>query len=104
MTIAVSGEITLIGIWGEGNGLYIQIDQPLKSFNSFLYRSIKNMKDFAGGQNQWLDCRLFELGDYEAVLDLLMSLRNPLGTQTKAGAMEATTVAAKTKAVNRHVS
>lgn len=73
--IAVSGEITLMGMWSDGNGLYFQIDQPLMPFNSFLYRTISHMKDFTGGHNQWMDCKLFAAGDYTTVLDTLLSLR-----------------------------
>jgi len=81
--IAVSGEITLIGMWDDGNGLYFQINQPLPPFNSFLYRSIKHMKDFSSGSNQWMDYELFEAGDYEAVLDMLLTLRQSSTTQVE---------------------
>ena len=73
--IAVSGEITLIGMWGEGNGLYFQINQPLQPFNSFLYRRIKHMKDYSGEVNQWLPCNLFDDGDYEGFVCTLLKLR-----------------------------
>ena len=74
--IAVSGEITLMGLWSEGNGVYMQIDQDITINQSqqFLYRHISHMKDYKGGSNQWMDCKLFELGDYEAVLDMLLAL------------------------------
>lgn len=73
--IAVSGEITLMGIWNDGNGLYFQLNQPLQPFNAFLYRSIKSMRDFSGGRNQWLDCSLFMNGDYETLINTLSALR-----------------------------
>ena len=73
--IAVSGEITLMGMWGEGNGLYFQISQPMRPFNSFLYRSMSHMKDYTGGPNQWMGYELFASGDYDAVLDMLLVLR-----------------------------
>ena len=73
--IAVSGEITLMGMWSDGNGLYFQINQPWQPCDGFLYRSIKNMKDFSGGRNQWLDCSLFESGDYERLIDTVLELR-----------------------------
>jgi hypothetical protein len=47
----------------------------LRPFNSFLYRSIKYMKDCSGGYNQWLPCELFAAGDYDALLDILLALR-----------------------------
>jgi len=75
--IAVSGEITLMGMWDEGNGLYFQINQALPPLNSFLYRSTKDMKDYSSGDNQWMDYELFKDRDYQAVLDMLMKLRKP---------------------------
>ena len=72
--IAVSGEITLMGMWDDDNGLYFQIDQPMP-FNSFLYRSISHMKDYRGGYNQWLDCNLFKAQNYNEVLEMLLSLQ-----------------------------
>ena len=43
--IAVSGEITLMGIWAEGNGLYMEISQGITRNQShqFLYRRISHM-------------------------------------------------------------
>ena len=73
--IACSGDVTLRGIWGDGNGLYFQINQPIQPFDSFLYRTIKSMKDYNGGRNQWLDCSLFAAGRYESLIETLMELR-----------------------------
>ena len=73
--IAVSGEITLMGMWSDGNGLYFQINEPIQPFNSFLYRSIKHMKDYSGGYNQWLSCDIFKTGDYENLTDIMLTLR-----------------------------
>ena len=73
--IAVSGEITLLGMWGDGNGLYFQINQPLQPFNAFLYREIKHIKDYRGERNQWLDCSLFANADYERLIGTLLALR-----------------------------
>lgn len=47
--IAVSGDATLIGMWGEGNGIYVTI-----SDDTFLYRSVKHMKDYTGGSNNFI--------------------------------------------------
>ena len=74
--IAVSGEITLMGMWGDGNGLYFQINQPLQPSGSFLYRTIKSMKDYNGGHNQWLPCSLFADGDYEGLVGTVLALKN----------------------------
>ena len=101
--IAVSGEITLIGMWDEGNGLYFQINQPLPPLNSFLYHSINHMKNCSSGaKNKWMDFDLFENGDYETVLDMLLALRKSTVKEVKEDATK--TVEAETKAVNRHVA
>lgn len=73
--IAVSGDVTLMGLWDNGKGLYFQLSQPIQPFSSFLYRSIKYMKDYSGGYNQWLPCGIFEIGDYEKLISILSELR-----------------------------
>jgi len=73
--IAVSGDVTLKGMWDDGNGLYFQLNQPLQPFNSFLYRGIKHMKDYSGGRNQWLDCDMFKAGNYERLINTVSELR-----------------------------
>ena len=73
--IAVSGEITLMGMWGTDNGLYFQINQALPPFDSFLFRNIKHIKDFSGGTNQWLPIAFFEDSDYEGLMKVLLALR-----------------------------
>ena len=73
--IAVSGEITLMGMWSEGNGLYLQIFKPVTQWKKFMYRSISHMKDYIGGTNQRLPCWLFEDGDYEGLVNILSSRR-----------------------------
>ncbi len=73
--IAVSGEITLMGMWDDGDGLYFQISQPATGLRAFLYRSISHMKDYTGGVNRWLSYDLFADGGYEELLDTLLALR-----------------------------
>lgn len=73
--IAVSGGITLRGMWDEGNGLYLQIFQSITGRQDFLFREIKDMDDYSGGQNQWLRCDLFADGDYEKLIKMLLKLR-----------------------------
>jgi len=104
--IAVSGEITLMGMWDDGNGLYFKINQPLSPFNSFLYRKIKHMKDFSGGSNQWMDYELFKVGDYETILDMLLILRKSATTTTDDNTNAEIAVPAdeNTRAVNSRVA
>ena len=72
--IVVSGEITLMGMWDDGNGLYFQINQPWQPLDGFLYRTIKHMKDYSGGTNQWLPCDIFAVGDYEKLIEIMSAL------------------------------
>ena len=73
--IACSGDVTLRGIWNDGNGLYFKIEQPIQPFDAFLYRTIKSMKDYNGGRNQWLGCELFAEANYERLINTLSELR-----------------------------
>ena len=77
--IAVSGEITLIGMWGEDNGLCLQLFQSVTLKQDFMYRTIKHMKDYTGGTNQWLPIELFAEGDYERLIDTVSALNMPKG-------------------------
>ncbi len=54
--IAVSGDLRLMGMWGPENGVYVMMnkDFPNMPGGQVLYRSIKHMRDFSGGVNQWL--------------------------------------------------
>lgn len=79
--IAVSGEITLMGMWKDGNGLYLQLFQSLTGNQDFLFREIKDMKDYSGGRNQWLHCDLFANGEYERLTHMLLELRRPTLTK-----------------------
>ncbi len=53
---AVSGDLTLMGMWAPENGVYVTMnkDFPNAPWGQVLYRSIKHMKDYSGGVNQWL--------------------------------------------------
>ncbi len=86
--IAVSGDVTLMGMWDDGNGLYFQINQPMQPFNSFLFRAIKNMKDYSGGANQWLPCSIFENENYERLTNTLSALRKPTEENTAEGVLK----------------
>ena len=75
--IAVSGEVTLMGMWSEGNELYVQLSQSSMGWQSFLYRQISHMKDYTGGRNQWLPADMFASGKYAELVDTLLALRKP---------------------------
>jgi hypothetical protein len=76
--IAVSGEITLMGMWGKGNGLYMQIFQSETKRREFLYRSIKHMLDYSGGLNHWIPYSIFQNGEYENLVYMLLDLKKPM--------------------------
>ena len=54
--IAVSGDAHLMGMFENGTGLYITINAPWGGGNAmnFLYRTIKPMKDYTGGMNNYM--------------------------------------------------
>lgn len=77
--IAVSGDAILMGMWGDGNGIYISINQ-FGGRPVFMYRSIKHMKDYTGGQNLyiWGHFPFFDAPEPindETVLERLLKLR-----------------------------
>lgn len=57
--IAVSGEVTLMGMWSEGNGLYVKLTEPAFGEHCTLYRYIKHMQDYSGDHNCYLDTDFF---------------------------------------------
>ncbi len=73
--IAVSGDCTLMGIW-ENGGIYVNISQPICGGDRVvLYRTVRHLKDYAGGYNHWL--RLEDLRDYsyDRLLSTLLTLK-----------------------------
>ena len=80
--IAVSGDLRLMGMWSEGNGVYISMnkDLPNAPYGQVLYRTIKHMKDFGGGPNQWM--RYETLRDPVRLKELICRLR-PLSEEPK---------------------
>ena len=73
--IAVSGECTLMGMWDE-IGIYVCIQQPCSmGENVLLYRSIRHMKDYKGGHNNYVGRRNLARMRYEDLMDRLLSAR-----------------------------
>src|SRR3954464_5740158 len=48
----VSGDLILMGMFGADKGIYLSLNKDGMS-NGVLYRSIKSMKDYSGGQNNY---------------------------------------------------
>ncbi len=73
--IAVSGECSLIGIWGS-SGIYVQISQPCYDRERvLLYRTVKDMRDYSGGCNMYLMRRDLEQMSYSQMLEKFYALR-----------------------------
>jgi hypothetical protein len=53
--IAVSGDLHLMGMFNDNMGIYIAISKGVFKHDgfTFLYRTIKNMKDYSGGGNNY---------------------------------------------------
>lgn len=51
--IGVNGEVALMGLWDDGNGVYILIHQD-DFTGCIMYRTIAHMKDYTGGHNRHL--------------------------------------------------
>ena len=72
--IAVSGDSTLIGMW-ETNGIYIDISEFLGAKAALLYRTVRHMKDYVGGQNRYIRRSELTVMGYRELLNLLSALR-----------------------------
>jgi hypothetical protein len=73
--IAVSGEVTLYGMWSGNNGLSFEITKPYGYLRGLLYREIAHIKDFIGAENQWLPLSIFEDADYERLRGAFLLLK-----------------------------
>lgn len=72
---ATSGECSLYGMWEE-NGIYICLSQFAASGEDvLLYRTIRNLKDYRGGYNNWIRLGEFGAMAYERLLEQLGTLR-----------------------------
>ena len=76
--IAVSGECTLIGIW-EDSGIYICIEQPcFMGEDVLLFRSVRHMRDYKGGYNNYVSRRELARMSYEELCARLMTVRKEI--------------------------
>jgi hypothetical protein len=68
--IAVSGDVTLIGIWDDNNGIYVSLSSPgmfkQNGTEIFLWRSARHMKDYTGGHNRNMSYEELASGGVEA--------------------------------------
>lgn len=73
--IAVSGEVYLYGMWPEGNGLMVCLEEPCLGDEVLLYRSIQGMNDHIGGRNHFISLSALRNEDYHALQRRLFRLR-----------------------------
>lgn len=77
--IAVSGEVYLYGMWSDGNGLMVYLEQPCVGSDVVLYRSIGSMGDHTGGGNHFISLSALRSGDYRMLVSRLLRLRQEDG-------------------------
>ncbi len=76
--IAVSGECALIGMW-EDSGIYICIEQPcFMGEDVLLFRSVRHMRDYKGGYNNYVSRRELARMSYEELCARLMTVRKEI--------------------------
>lgn len=74
--IAVSGDLYLMGMWNDDMGVYISMnkDLPTAPWGQVLYRTIKHMKDYTGGANNWL--KYEDLASQEKLKEMILKLKS----------------------------
>ena len=72
--IGVPGDVTLMGMWDKGNGVYITIRGENDFLGRILYRHISHIKDYSGGYNLWLNCNCLQNG-YHNLLSKFFELK-----------------------------
>ena len=82
--IAVSGEVCLYGMWGEGNGLFIELSQMNIKGACIMYRTISDIGGKKCGNNQFLPITTLMIGDYKSLLRAFLAYRNQSNASTKA--------------------
>lgn len=76
--IAISGDCSLIGMWEKG-GVYITLSQFCGGKYVLLYRTVRNLRDYTGGCNQFLTADDLRKLPYPALLDKFRTLRKEGG-------------------------
>ena len=73
--IAVSGSVSLYGMWGDGNGIYFVLDQSAFSVPMLLYREITHVDDYYGKQNLYYPLSDFAKADYAGLCRYFLTFR-----------------------------
>ena len=80
MGIACSGEVSLYGMWGEGNGIFIEMSQMHIKDYCIIYCTIGDMQGEKCGSNQFLSCSVLLKTDYALLLNTFLPYRKTLET------------------------
>ena len=73
--IAVSGSVSLYGMWGDGNGLCFVLEQSAFRQQMLLYREISRLDDYRGKQNQYYMLSDFAKADYAGLCRCFLHFR-----------------------------
>ena len=73
--IAVSGSVSLYGVWGGENGICFVLDQSAFATPMLLYREIDRIDDYYGRQNQYLPLSDFAKADYAGLCRHFLTFR-----------------------------
>ncbi len=63
-------------MWNDDTGIYISMnkDFPKATWGQVLYRTIKHMKDYTGGTNNWL--KYEDLASEEKMKEMTLKLKS----------------------------
>jgi hypothetical protein len=82
--IACSGEIYLYGMWGEGNGLFVELSQMRIVDACIMYRTIEDIDGKKNGRNQFLRIGVLLGCDYESLLRTFLAHRQQMPARQNA--------------------
>ena len=82
--IATSGEVKLYGMWGEDNGLFIELSQMNIRDACIMYRTISDISGGKCGNNQFLPIATLLIGDYESLRNTFLSYCKQMDKSTEA--------------------
>ncbi len=77
--IAVSGSVSLYGIWDDGNGLCFVLEQSAFQNQMLLYREISRIDDYYGRQNLYIFLSDFAKADYPWLCGHFLRFRKGAG-------------------------
>ncbi len=73
--IAVSGSVSLYGMWGDGNGICFVLEQTAFATPMLLHREITRIDDYCGKQNLYYPLSDFAKADYAGLCRYFLTFR-----------------------------